>query len=251
MKDFRRYAKWMLTLSAVIVVALLLFGVLIVVPRINLKIGANHAAVMMYKGQLHDVAPETQFESHTCGLHTIRVIYKAYGLDPDLENLRFRLGIDVPANPIELDSTGTLQPDLLRVLVQDGFDYKLLPLDDISESKEALLDHLKSGNMAAALISRRENGNMHWVAAKKVLDEKIVILDSLFPDVYEEEPFSLLRECVLSCILVEPSRIGNNDSRAHLLDGLNALKNTVQRYKEVRKVRAEQQGAANTAMPRR
>lgn len=251
MKDFQRYAKWILALAVTIVVALLILGMLLVVPRINSKTGAHHAAVRIYEGQLHDVAPEAQFESHTCGLHTIRVIYKAYGLDPDLENLRFRLGVDVPASPIEPDSTGTLQPDLLRVLVQDGFDYELLPLNDLSVATTSLLDHLKAGNMAALLISRRENGNMHWVAAQKITGEKIVILDSLFPDVYREEPLSLVRECVLSCILVEPNGIGNNDSKAHLRDGIHALKNTVQRYRVVRKVRAELQGATNTALPRR
>ena len=72
---------------------------------------------------------DPQTEPHTCGLHSLRSIYRAYGLNPDEHELRERLGVDTPANPADPTSTGTLQPDISRVLAQDGFLIHALDLN--------------------------------------------------------------------------------------------------------------------------
>ena len=129
---------------------------------------------------------------------------------------------------------------MLRVLNQDGFDYTILPIVDAARSASDLLDHLNAGNAAAILISRRENGNMHWVAALKPANEKIVILDSLFPDPYSEEPIPFVRDCVLSCILIQPKGVPPETTNSPMRDGIDALRTTIKRYQEVRKIRRKQ-----------
>ena len=207
-----------------------------VVPRIQSKEEAYHAkALQQFRTFLADVGPEAQFESDTCGLHTLRVIYKAYGLEPDDENLRVRLGVDVPTNPLDPTSTGTLQPDMLRVLTQDGFRYQPLDLTDDHSASETLRKHLSEGNMAAALIARPENKNMHWVAAYRMDGESIEILDSLFEESYTVHPKAFIKQCVLSCILVEPSNTPTDEhaKRMSLFTGSDELLETVRRYLKI------------------
>ena len=69
---------------------------------------------------------EMQTEGSTCGLHALSSVYRAHGLNGEVFRLRARLGIDIPALPFLEHTTGTLQPDLLRVLAQDGFRGTLL-----------------------------------------------------------------------------------------------------------------------------
>lgn len=140
----------------------LLVYVISILGRVNGKTRMNHERLRVKAQAASEVLPELQVESDTCGLHTLRVMYKAYGLDPDLENLRNRLGIAVPTNPLDRSSTGTLQPDMLRVLVQDGFDYRLWT-DGYPSFEVGIKDHLEN-HMAAALIRTRQSGNLHWVA---------------------------------------------------------------------------------------
>lgn len=66
------------------------------------------------------LVPEKQIDTFSCGFHALSSIYRSHGVDPRLANLRRRLGTSVPAIPFVQDSTGTLQPDLFRVLRQDG-----------------------------------------------------------------------------------------------------------------------------------
>ena len=238
MKRLLKLFKWMSIAAVVVFVTLILFVVFVVAPRIKSKEEMVHnLSLVQYRELLIDVGPEAQFENDTCGLHTLRVIYKAYGLNPDGENLRKRLGLDTPANPFDKNSTGTLQPDMLRVLHQDGFGYELLETGEEGASKKPL-KHLEEGNMAAILISRRENGNMHWVAAKKVDEGRVVVLDSLFDEAYVEEPGEFFRAVVLSCVLLSPSAATGDDNS--LVYGSRDLLNTTKRYREVRKYRAEQ-----------
>jgi len=247
MKALLSYLKWIFIIISLLAISLVLFTVFEVIPRIKTKGEAYHNSTMVsYQSFLKDVGPEAQFEKHTCGLHTLRVIYKAYGLNPDDENLRFRLGVDIKANPIDEESTGTLQPDMLRVLLQDGFMYTILPIKEEKKATIKLLNHLEKGNMAAILISRRENGNMHWVAAQKKINGKIAILDSLFPEPYLEEPHSYTRECILSCILLEPNPPNEVYPEQELWDGSRALYQTMKRYTTVTKYRAQQSGGGNS-----
>ena len=115
-----------LKVVSLLVVLLLLFlvayGLLVINPRYQGKGAADHETVkVQYRHFLEEVAPEVQFEKHTCGLHTLRSIYQAYGLNPDAENLRVRLGVDVQANPADPTSTGTVQPDVLQVWIRTAF----------------------------------------------------------------------------------------------------------------------------------
>lgn len=204
-----------------------------IAPRIRSKEDAPHADQEALLGQLHEAFPEAQFESDTCGLHTLRAIYKSYGIDPNRENLRVRLGVDVPAVPTDETSTGTLQPDMLRVLSQDRFAWELLDVDHDAAAEE-LVQHLLTANMAAVLIRRRENGHLHWVAASSIKSGKMAIVDSLRDHVYFEEPRSFLGDCILSCILVRPSSEETEVSllsRAHA-DGTTEMMRTLRRYRE-------------------
>jgi hypothetical protein len=240
MKRFVAVAKWALLFSALIFVSIALFVTLVVAPRIRTKSGGFHSKVMRsYRAFLEDVGPEAQFESHTCGWHALRVIYKAYGLNPDEANLRFRLGVDVPANPLDGKSTGTLQPDLLRVLVQDGFAYERLPLDDEVKAANALEGHVQGGHMAAVLIRRRENGNMHWVAVRKGVAGQVTVLDSLFPEAYPEQSLAFVRECVLSGFLISPRHSPKEVDDVSLWDGSNELLSTIERFRGLRKARVD------------
>ncbi|MEM7395134.1 MAG: cysteine peptidase family C39 domain-containing protein, partial [Verrucomicrobiota bacterium] len=64
--------------------------------------------------------PIKQRDGHSCGLLALAAIYRAYGIDPKAARLRQRLGTDRPAAKFLKDTEGTLQPDILRVLKQDG-----------------------------------------------------------------------------------------------------------------------------------
>ena len=49
---------------------------------------------------------EAQSEGHTCGVHALSTLYRAYGLDPDRERIRWRLGVDTKAVFWAKDTTG-------------------------------------------------------------------------------------------------------------------------------------------------
>jgi hypothetical protein len=147
--------------------------------------------------------PILQLESHTCGLLSLSAAYALYGLSPEDKNLRFRLGVDVPANPLDSTSTGALHPDLLRVLVQDGFGYEMpLPLADGDASLRA---HLQTGDVALVLIRRRETGGLHWVLADSCNGVNIRIVDSLRESPGDEPLAAYLNECILSIVLIHPA----------------------------------------------
>lgn len=160
--------------------------------------------------------PILQLESHTCGLLSLSAAYALYGLAPDDKNLRFRLGVDVPANPIDSTSTGTLHPDLLRVLVQDGFAYEMP--DPLVDGDTRLVAHLQTGDIALILICRRETGGLHWVLCDGIDDDQLRIVDSLSERPRGESITAYMSECVLSVILIEPTSAGSNSpdlGRAH------------------------------------
>ena len=121
---------------------------------------------------------------------------------------------------------------MLRVLSQDGFHYKPLDLEDDRTASETLTEHLSEGNMAAVLIARPENKNMHWVAAYRMEGESIEILDSLFEESYTVYPTDFIKQCVLSCILVEPNDTppDKNAIQSSLFTGSDELLETVRRY---------------------
>lgn len=119
--------------------------------------------------------PIPQLESHTCGLLSLSAAYRVYGLSPEAENLRARLGVDNEAVPLDDGSTGTLHPDLFRVLAQDGFAWSCLAPDDA----DGLLRHLDHGQVALLLIIRAESGGLHWVLTDEREGTMIRVVDSL------------------------------------------------------------------------
>lgn len=148
------------------------------------------------------VVAEIQTEPHTCGLHSLRSLYRAYGLAPDQHNLRFRLGVDAKANPFDDESTGTLQPDLYRVLDQDGFGVHPLALDD-PQSLAKLNEHLRDEHLALALVYR---STYHWVVLDNGAEEDhLTIIDSLSSDPYSENTITFLRDYALSVTLIQPA----------------------------------------------
>ncbi len=146
------------------------------------------------------VVPDQQTEPHTCGYHSIRAVYTAYGLDPDERRLRFRLGVDKPLNNLLPDSRGTIHPDMIRVLEQDGFACRvLLPWQD--GAAPLLAGHLRAGHLAIALTRAND---LHWVVLSRSTDEVVLVADSLVEEPYAEPLDSYLDERVYSLLLVEP-----------------------------------------------
>jgi hypothetical protein len=193
---------------------------LIVLANLPRKSDAPHAFVRPERLD-GAAAPILQFEKHTCGLLALSAAYRIYGLTPADENLRTRLGVDLPANPLDSTSTGTLHPDLLRVLVQDGFGYAL---PDPAQGPAPLRSHISEGNVALLLIARRQNGNLHWVLTDACGDEQLRIVDSLEAEAYHEPLVEFTATCVLSIVTIEPARGGTDGDveQAHI-DGLAEL----------------------------
>jgi hypothetical protein len=204
----------------------------IVVSNVPAKMDALHAQTQPAQPARTDDAatPILQFESHTCGLLTLSAAYRVYGLSPREENLRLRLGVDNPANPLDSTSTGTLHPDLLRVLMQDGFAYSLLePPREVRE----LRSHLDGGDVALFLIARRQNGNLHWVLTDGCEGDHLRIVDSLAAEAYEEPVADFLETCVLSIVAIKPAA---GDAEANLdaahVEGLAELARVQRRLGE-------------------
>jgi hypothetical protein len=176
----------------------------LVVSNIPRKAGAPHVDAAPRRA---DVAaePDLQLESHTCGLHSLSAAYRVYGLSPVEENLRERLGVDTLANPLDATSKGTLHPDLLRVLVQDGFACTFIDPED-ADAGAALTAHLVSGDAALLLIARRENAHLHWVMSDECTEGRLRIVDSLAPAAYREPLEKFLSSSVLSILTLHPSQ---------------------------------------------
>lgn len=152
--------------------------------------------------------PEQQTEPHTCGLHAMRSMYAAYGLDTGQFDLRFRLGRDQPAMRVDDQSTGTLHPDLYRVLVQDGFAFDVLDID-AEVASGILQNHLACQQLALAVVYRN---TYHWVLigpADSTGD--LVVYDSLNTEPGRMSADALL-DGALSITLIEPAESGQSVS---------------------------------------
>lgn len=167
---------------------------------------------------------EKQTEGFTCGVHSLSTVYKAYGLSPEAERIRWRLGVDTKAVFYLSDSTGALHPDLWMVLAQDFFKIDSLDLESDSAWTD-LHAHLGTGHPAILLIKRRENGNLHWIVATRSLGhDEIEIYDSLFDKPYAETS-DFLYNHIVTAIMVKPTDDGEmamSSINAHLA-GMDAL----------------------------
>ena len=156
------------------------------------------------RGLVATIRPDPQLEKHTCGFNAISTIYRSYGLDPVERRLRDRLGVDQAAWFYDSETVGSIQPDIYRVLAQDGFE---IVSPDMAKpaSIQKLKEHLAGGLYALALIQRRQNGNMHWVVLAGTKGDSLRICDSLATDLYEEPTDDFVGRCVLSVTLLKPS----------------------------------------------
>jgi len=148
--------------------------------------------------------PEVQFEDHTCGLHSLALVYRVHGLDPERERLRERLGVDVAAIESDPSTNGTLHPDLLRVLRQDHFDARCLDLAG-KDPSGAIQRAVAPGHLALVLIALPGSDTLHWVAAGRS-DEagRLRIFDSLVREPYEVVLDEYLERTVLSVVTIAP-----------------------------------------------
>ena len=147
------------------------------------------------------IQPEIQTEPHTCGLHSLSSLYRAYALDPEERRLRFRLGTDKPINNWIPDTRGTIHPDMLRVLRQDGFDAEVL-LPGSEDTPHRLRSHLDAGHFAVVLIKPSE---FHWVVAAGRDGNNALICDSQQRNLYPVPIESYLNDEVYSLMLVRPA----------------------------------------------
>ena len=148
--------------------------------------------------------PTAQTEKHTCGFLAASALYRAYGLNPIERRLRARLGTDNRANVYDETSTGTLHPDLYRVMTQDGFALQRLDVA-APDVLPALEHHLQCGHFALALVQRRETGHLHWVALGGLHTNQLLICDSMKPAPFAEPADEWLRDCALGILLVSPA----------------------------------------------
>jgi ABC-type bacteriocin/lantibiotic exporter with double-glycine peptidase domain len=145
-------------------------------------------------------AAEVQTEGHTCGLHSVRAIYRAYGIDPDAAELRFRLGTDKPGHNFDPESLGTIHPDIVRVMEQDGFATRVV-LRPTASDGEMVCEHLAAGFPVLTLV--RVKG-LHWIVLAEGKDGKARVFDSLKAEVEEVDAAEFVRSRVLGAILVKP-----------------------------------------------
>lgn len=149
--------------------------------------------------------PQQQTEPHTCGFHAVSSIYEAYGLDSEAASLRFRLGTDKRLTNFDSESIGTIHPDIMRVMDQDGFEVELLSPGS-SDASTRLDEHLRAGHVALALVVVKD---YHWVVIDRIDAGNYTICDSLQAEPYTEPAAAYLENRVKSLLLVrvaEPTR---------------------------------------------
>ena len=170
--------------------------------------------------------PEQQTEPHTCGWHAMRSLYTAYGLDPDDFGLRFRLGTDQPAMRADKDSTGTLHPDLYRVLAQDGFVAEVFDFDRALPADHLDL-HLSNNQLALAVVYR---STYHWVLLTPGdKPGRVRVIDSLIAEPVDTDAAAFVDEA-LSITLVRPAKPGETVSTADAhAAGLTEMRRLYQR----------------------
>ena len=148
-----------------------------------------------------EVIPLVQEDDFSCGYLALAAVYESYGLDPQVARLRERLGVSVPAIPFIDSSNGTLQPDLFRVLKQDGFESVVI--DPNTESK-LLERHLSGPHLALALVKTERAGGFHWIVLADYADGSYQIADSLVEGLQWKDGEELLGPRFLQALLLSP-----------------------------------------------
>ncbi len=173
-----------------------------------------------------EIYPENQIQGHTCGWHAIRSIYRSYGLKIEDYDLRLRLGVDKKSVPFLTSTKGTIHPDVLRVLDQDGFSYSSINIRQTS-GLQKFHQHFESGHYALGLINRKQNNALHWIVLSGTDNYKYTVVDSLYPQEYKED-LKFLSENVQTVLLISPLDSGKEagkgkSHRKGLFQGLKSL----------------------------
>lgn len=124
------------------------------------------------------------------------------------------------------DSKGTLQPDILRVLVQDGFTAETVS-DFSQRNLEHIEHHLATGNYILALY-QTEAGGMHWVVFTESDGTHVTVADSLRKQPYQVALKQFSEEKLLNTILLSPGipNPGSPYFNAHLKGTLAMLRSS-------------------------
>ena len=140
-------------------------------------------------------------------------IYESYGLDAEQARLRERLGTNIPAIPFIESSNGTLQPDLFRVIKQDGFEVETIDPKNRNELL-SLKSHLEGPHYALALVSTERAGGLHWIVFTDCNDTRgtITIADSLQSDLQEQQLSDLVDTTLIRALLLKPGTPDPNGS---------------------------------------
>ncbi|MEM7394323.1 MAG: hypothetical protein AAF492_18445 [Verrucomicrobiota bacterium] len=183
---------------------------------------------------------EKQREKHTCGFHALSMTYRAYGLEPAEEKLRYRLGVDIKSLVWLSDSEGSLHPDIYMMLSQDHFLIETLDPDETG-TVEAFLDHLDTGHLAILLMLKGEERNMHWVVAGPAdrsgkQGRTFQLFDPLEEKPGQPVPQTFFQQRVVSALLIEPAngRETLTSTKAHT-EGSKELIRAGQRAAEKKK----------------
>ena len=148
-----------------------------------------------------EVEPLVQEDDFSCGYLALSAIYRSYGLDPSRARLRERLGTSVPAIPFVASSNGTLQPDLIRVLNQDGFRAQAInPIKELSLLKR----HLSGPHYVLALVRTEESGGLHWIVLSDFREGAFEIADSLVEGLHWKKEEEFVGPRFLQAILLSP-----------------------------------------------
>ncbi|MGJ8725675.1 MAG: hypothetical protein ACSHYB_14035 [Roseibacillus sp.] len=159
------------------------------------------------------ITPKVQEDDFSCGFLALSSIYQSYGLDAEQARLRERLGTNIPAIPFIKSSNGTLQPDLFRVLKQDGFRVETLNPKNPMEI-QLLKDHLQGPHYALALVSTARAGGLHWIVFTDFDDTSgaVTIADSLQSNLQEQPLSELVDTTLIRALLLQPGSPDPNGS---------------------------------------
>ncbi|MCR9143146.1 MAG: cysteine peptidase family C39 domain-containing protein [bacterium] len=152
----------------------------------------------------YNLYPEIQRDGHSCGYLAMAAIYRSYGLNFRKARLKHRLGTDVPAVPFLEDTNGTIQPDLFRVLLQDGFEGRVVAPAD-ADDREDLIEHLEGPHYALTLIKRKATGSLHWIVLTDYHKANVMVADSLIRGKRRHNLAKFAEEEILSSILLKPA----------------------------------------------
>ena len=128
---------------------------------------------------------------------------------------------------------GTLHPDLLRVVEQDGFGYRLLD-PAASGAADEVVAELGAGRPVLILEIREETGGLHWVVGDRWEDGRLRLRDSLAEGPIEVDGAVFLRSRALSLVFLAPKEgRGSEEFWPAHEDGIAEMRWVQERLKKV------------------